>query len=215
MFKKFGLILIIICLLGSVAFADSFELFVPSEEEVYVYESANSEFDIDNMSNGLYSISFDRNNIEGNSINKVDVYTEDAYDSVTVDNLFVGDNLLVAGVPVTIESIVKDNDYALINGGVYENGIDMRWDDSELLWRIVGEDDYGSYTKRGTKSFVLSDNVVFDDYWDLEAGLMFYEGVDNVVKAIMESENDSFTQYNTVIELTDDEIDRIVRYYVP
>ena len=178
------------------------------------------DVDVNALADGQYPVSFDRGDILSGStgiyMNAVHIYSMDVYDIVDVDTLTAGDTLVVSGEAIPVTSVERRDSDVLVNGGLDgENGVVLGpiGEDSNG-YRVWLESDLPTYTELCVTTLVLADNAVFNDSWNIEADPV-KAGYDGIVKAITESENDYFGQYNTTIRLEAGKVVEINRVYVP
>lgn len=168
------------------------------------------------LEEGTYAVTFDRAKVADGAIADVDFYTVDGYDIVDISMLKAGDTLYIDGGLLEVESVGEDaHGDKLINGGLDEGGYTLRAYDEDNCWKSVGDGDFNSYSLRETATLKLSGDVRFTDGWDIGKDPVTVNGIDAVTRAIAESENEYFDNFNTEIRLEDGEIVEIVRYYVP
>lgn len=176
---------------------------------------APMDTDVD-LSEGTYPVRFDRANVKDGGIADVGIYTVDCYDIVDVAQMTVGDAFVVEGVTVEIESLQEGDDGSLIiNGGLDGDGYVLRAFDEDNCYKVVEFDDFNTYTERDVQTVPFAEDVVFTDGWDIEKAPVTVTGIEDVIKAIAASENDSFDQYSTQMCFEDGRIAEITRSYVP
>jgi hypothetical protein len=178
------------------------------------------DVDVNALADGQYPVAFDRGDILSGStgiyMNAVHIYSMDVYDIVDVDTLTAGDTLVVSGEAIPVTSVERRDSDVLVNGGLDgENGVVLGpiGEDSNG-YRVWLESDLPTYTELCVTTLVLADNAVFNDSWNIEADPVKAD-YDGIVKAITESENDYFGQYNTTIRLENGKVVEINRVYVP
>ena len=183
---------------------------------------------------GTYPAAFKREDLKDGILNNAHLLTVDQYSLEDIEHVAVGDDLMIEGKTVAISALDKD-EYGnlLVNGGEGEaDGYtlahyepDPEFDLSKQYpdcWMSIEPNDYHTYTDHGTFNLELAGNVTFVDKWDLdieaiEAGRkpLTATGIEDVTKAIMASENDSFFELNTEIVIEDGKIVNITRSFMP
>ena len=173
--------------------------------------------DVSRLEDGVYPVAFDRGDVfagaSGVFMNAVHVYTVDVYDIVDVNTMEAGDTLVVAGVPMTVESIDRD-DYLVINGGPDEGGVYLASREDVNGYMVVGDDDYPTYTEQGVTALALDPAATFTDAWDIDAEPVTV-ACDGIVEAMQASAFDYFSEYNTTIRVENGKVVEITRSYMP
>ncbi len=168
------------------------------------------------MNDGEYPASFNRANLSGDALGDVKLYTVDCYDIVDIDQMAVGDTIVVEGESIRIESLEEDEyGHKLVNGGYDAGGCTLSPFSEDNCWMCVEDDDFNTCTERAEVTLTLSENVVFTDGWDIEKDPVTAEGIEAVTAAIQGSENDAFDSHNTTVRLEDGRVVEIIRRYVP
>ena len=177
-----------------------------------------------NTTEATYPASFNRDDLKDGTLASVHLFTEDVYDIADVSRLAVGDTFEAEGKTITVETIENDEfGHINLNGGFEaENGYTLTTEEDTNGWTTLLWDDFCTFTERGILSLELADDVTFNDTWFLDASAIeagreaiTATGIEAVSKAIMESENDSFDEFNTRIVLKDGKVIEIARHYVP
>ena len=188
----------------------------------------NNTFD---ENEGTYAAAFKPADLKDGMLN-VQLLTLDQYAPEAIEKIAVGDELVIEGKTVAIATLEKDEyDNLLINGGYEKDGYTLSHyepdpeDDEEYFpdcYMSVEDNDYHTYTERGTCNLTLADTVTFTDssFLDMsavEAGRepITATGIEAVTRAIAQSENDSFDAYNTEIVIRDGKVVEITRRYNP
>ncbi len=177
------------------------------------------EFDAGDVKDGIYQAAFNKEDImnvgEGLTLGSVEIFTRDVYDIVDVNTLEVGSTIYVDGQYITIETIEK-GDTVVINGGnEAENGCELKPEEESNCYVVVQLDDLNTYSSHGKTSLVINPAVVFTDASKPDAEPVVAEGFDALMKAMEETEIDTFWQYNTKIRVENGEIMEIYRIYTP
>ena len=165
-------------------------------------------------------MSFNRGDVLGGAtgiyMNAVHIFSMDVYDIVEVEELKVGDTLVVSGEAIPVDTVERQEENVLVNGGLDgENGVVLApiGEDSNG-YRVWLESDLPTYTELGTTTLVLAEGAVFNDSWNIDADPLKVN-YDGIVDAITGSENDYFNQYNTSIRTENGKVVEINRVYVP
>lgn len=187
-------------------------------------ETIAPQFSELNTTDATYPAAFNRDDLKDGVLNNVHLYSEDVYDIVDVSRMAVGDTFEAEGKTITIESIEKDEFGNIkINGGFEEDGgYTLTTEEGTNGWITTGYDDFCTYTDRGTVNLELAENVTFTDGYFLDAAALeagqkplIITGIEAVTKAIMESENDSFHEFNTEVVIENGKVVDIARCYKP
>lgn len=142
----------------------------------------------------------------------VTVYTYDLYDMVDIAALKEGDVIVIRNEEVTITSLEQNARGLLINGGLDENGYELRTDEN-TVWYECGYSDIKSYYEIGKITLRVSPDMCFYDSSDLDKGECIYYPGDFLV------ENPEFMYHfvpnNTTIVIEDGMIIEMHRQYTP
>ena len=187
-----------------------------------------------NAAEGTYAASFNRDDLKDGILNNAHLLTVDQYAPEAIGKIAVGDELVIEGKAIAISSLEKD-EYGnlLINGGdEKEDGYtlshyvpDPEFDLSEQYpdcWMSIIPNDYHSYTDQGAFNLEMGENVTFTDKSELdmaaiEAGqkALTATGIEAVTKAIMESDNGIFDEFNTEVVIENGKVVEITRSFNP
>ena len=187
-------------------------------------ETIAPQFSELNTTDATYPAAFSRDDLKDGVLNNVHLYSEDVYDIVDVSRMALGDTFEAEGKTITIEAIEKDEFGNIkINGGFEEDGgYTLTTEEGTNGWITTGYDDFCTYTDRGTVNLELAENVTFTDGYFLDAAALeagqkplIVTGIEAVTKAIMESENDSFHEFNTEMVIENGKVVDIARCYNP
>lgn len=142
----------------------------------------------------------------------VTVYTYDLYDMVDIATLKEGDIIIIRGEEVKITSLERTDMGLLINGGLDENGYELRTDE-ETVWYEIGYSDIKSYYEVGKATIRVSADMNFFDSSDLDKGeVIYYPGDFLTDKAGIVYH---FVPNNTSIVIQDGKIIEMYRRYTP
>lgn len=174
--------------------------------------------DMDNVEDGTYHVYIDKNGIneldEGLTI-RAEIYTEDTYDTVDINNMTEGDVIYINGSLLPVNSITQtDSGFLEINGGLENGGSSMGVDDESNCYVYVGMDVQRSYTLQGVADLAVSENVKLIDSYDPTEDKEYTgnEAV-SVLKTIVEE--NPLTDYDGSITVENGVIVEIHRLYVP
>lgn len=174
----------------------------------------NPEIDIEALADGIYPVAFEFDGLADGDLTFT-VYWEDSFDTVEINELAAGDTLYVNDTIVEVETVEKDDDDLLINGGLDNGGVTLRAYDEDNVWKAVLEDDTHTYFNWGETSLPLADDVTFTDGWDIEKEPVTVTGAEAVAEAIAGTEMDAFIPQNTTVRVEDGKIVEIIREYMP
>jgi len=174
--------------------------------------------DVNDLPDGAYPVAFDRGDVLGGStgiyMNAVHIYTQDWYDPTEVENLKVGDTIIVEGEEVPVLSL-EETEY-----GIAVN----QEQDARAFYLVTGEDfngytlqglnDLTTFTEHGVTTLVVDPSAAFTDAWDIESEPVTV-GYEGIVEAMQTSENDYFVPYNTTVRVENGRVVEINRVYVP
>ena len=162
-------------------------------------------------------VAFEREDLKDGVLNDVHIFTQDYYDIVDISEMAVGDTFEAEGRTIIIETLETNADGdIIINGGMEEeDGYTLISEEDTNGWRTMIWDDFGTYTERDVVNLPLAENVTFNDSWNIDAEPVTATGIEDVTKAIMESENDSFYEHNTELVIEGGKVVAINRHYVP
>lgn len=180
----------------------------------------------DPLSDGTYHISFESDKVgvgeRRNTINDAVVYDYDRYTAPEIEALREGDTIAthLNGTEeitvLTVESIERENNYATINGGIEEGGIDLCKEDDH--YRTLTWDDFPVYYEVGVaKQLVMADDIELSDgAADFEADPVIVKG-DQAVCDAMSNEEDGYgwNAGNTTVTIQNGEVTHADRIWVP
>lgn len=175
-----------------------------------------SYIDINNLDNCTLAVSLEQGDayVDDTGAMQMDVtvYAYDLYDMVDIAALKEGDTIIIRGEEVTVTSLERIERGVLINGGLDENGYELRTDEA-TVWYEVGYSDIKSYYEVGKATIRISADMNFYDTSDLDKGeVVYYPGdflTDNA--GIMYH----FVPHNTSIVIEDGMIIEMYRRYMP
>ena len=166
------------------------------------------------LTDGTYAASFEPADLADGAL-KLTVYTEDIYDIVDINTLKVGDTIYIGGEACAVESLSREGEPLLINGGANEGGYDLFPFDEDNCWKVQLDDDYATWTAQGEATLPLAGDATFTDGWDIEKEPVTVSGAEAVAEAINGTEMDAFVCLNTTVRVEGGRIVEIVRSYMP
>ena len=191
----------------------------PSDDipgQTHTVEPNPWQIDLKNPEDGIYPAAFKPTDLKDGALT-FDLSTEDTYDIVDIGTLQVGDWIVVDGRYIQIATLEKEETaFININGGSQSpEGVVLCAYEEDNCFKVLGDDDYHTYTTHGSVTLPLSDAVTFSDTWNIDADPVSREGLEAVTKAIAETDNDSFNEYNATVRVEGGKIVEINRYYTP
>ena len=173
--------------------------------------------DVNNFDDGIYPVSFDRNDmekVEGGCNVTFEIFNMDLYDAVELHRMGVGGYIEIGGEVVKIESLSKDGNI-IINGGLDNGG-------AELIpvgggvYRYQGWDDIATYTSFGKARLFVSDTIDFVDRGNVERSM---KGVvvpgKKVFDYLRTTDFGNFNQHSTRIRIDNGDVVEFYREYRP
>lgn len=185
-------------------------------EESTVISPLPNTLDITQLDNCTVAVSLEQGDVyvdnTGAMQMDVTVYVYDLYDMVDIAALKEGDTIVIRGEEVVVSSLERNDIGLLINGGLDENGYELRTDDS-TVWYESGYSDIKSYYEIGKATIRVSPDMSFYDNSDLDKGESIYYPGDFLI------EDGGFMYYfvpnNTTIVIQDGQIIEMNRRYTP
>ena len=186
-----------------------------SNQETGVIMPLPVTVDVNNLSDCMVNVSFEKEDIvagEDDNIQlKVKVWTYDLYDMIDISMLEEGAVIQIRGEDVQVSSVEMSDKGVLINGGLDNEGYELRTDENSVYYEI-GYSDVLSYYEVGEATLPVSDEFVFIDSSDLDKGEVSY--------SIDDLQNDKeiyfdFTPNNTKIVIEEGKIIVMERVYTP
>ena len=172
---------------------------------------------MDAMEDGILNVSIGQGDFfreDGGEIClHVQIYSYDKFDMVDIAGMKEGDMLLLCGEGITVNKLER-NEFGtiLVNGGLDEGGVDLASDDSGIYY-AQGYSDVKYWNLLGENQFPVSENFVFTDCVDPEAGEVTYSAGELV-------ENLPGTEYgyqpqNTTVRIENGQVVAMERIYTP
>ena len=120
-------------------------------------------YDLEHLTDCTVPASFSAEDFNWRGSNlELTVYSEDIYDAVEVLQMKPGDTLVFAGAPIVVKTIVEENGYLTVNGGIEEGGAYLK-PNEDGTYRSLLLDDHPFYTKLGRTQVMLNDDFVIID----------------------------------------------------
>ena len=185
-------------------------------EEANVISPLPNTLDINQLDNCTVAVSLEQGDayVDGDGVMQMDVtvYVYDLYDMVDIAALKEGDIIVIKGEDVIVSSLERNDIGLFINGGLDENGYELRTDDS-TVWYESGYSDIKSYYEIGKATIRVSPDMCFYDNSDLDKGESIYYPGDFLIQdgGFMYH----FVPNNTTITIQNGQIIEINRRYIP
>ena len=186
-----------------------------SNQETGVIMPLPVTVDVNNLSDCMVNVSFVKEDIvadeDDNVQLKVKVWTYDLYDMVDISMLEEGAVIQIRGEDVQVSSVEMSDKGVLINGGLDNEGYELRTDENSVYYEI-GYSDVLSYYEVGEAVLPVSDEFVFIDSSDLDKGEVSYsiDDLQNNKEIYFD-----FTPNNTKIVIEEGKIIVMERVYTP
>lgn len=185
-------------------------------ETAVIISPLPNDIDINHLENGTLAVSLEQGDayVDDTGAMQMDVtvYTYDLYDMIDIANLKEGDTIIIRGQEVKVTSLERTDMGLLINGGLDENGYELRTDES-TVWYEIGYSDIKSYYEVGKATIRVSADMNFYDSSDLDKGeVIYYPGDFLTDKAGIIY---YFVPNNTSIVIEDGMIIEMYRRYTP
>ena len=177
----------------------------------------NIDVNLDDIEDRMFNASFEEENVyvndDGQMVADLTIYDYEQFDMVDIANLKSGDAIVLQETEVAVDTVdVDDFGIVYINGGLENGGHWLKTDDSGIYYEII-ENDHKKFHEIGQLSLLVSDEFVFIDNSDLDN-----PGLEYTFEDIMNDETlfrYGFSEYNTVIRISDGKLVEIVREYMP
>ena len=176
------------------------------------------DIDVNHLADGVYPAAFDPGDVlsgaSGVFMNAVHIYTKDQYDAVDINLLASGDTIVVEGQAIEVETVEREDDIVIVNGGSDAGGCVLWIEDGSNVYVIVQDDDFATYTERGTTTLMLDTAAIYTDSADIERDpvTVDYPGICDALQA---SGSYGFDCYNTTLRIEDGKVIEIERVYNP
>lgn len=175
--------------------------------------------DVNNLEDGIYPVAINRNTmIETENGYKIEfeIFNHDLYDMVDLQQMKIGDSIVVNGETFLVNEIGQEGDYLTVNGGIEQGGFHF-WPLGGGVYQIMGFSDYTTYTSFGKTWFEIVGDIDFVDKGNVE------ETMDGVVVPMQETfdyllykcQIGSFDEHSVRIRIEDGKIVEFYREYRP
>ena len=150
---------------------------------------------------------------------KFEIYNPDLYDAVEVNNLKVGDKIVVSEETILIENIEMTGNFVEINGGIggSETGVSLVAADGGT-YRSVVFNDHSTFAYVGETEFPFGNNFVIEDYFGGDYGndgrKAFLENLSDFIKDLPENYGE-FGEICTTLRVVNNEVVNITRRWIP
>ena len=150
---------------------------------------------------------------------KFEIYNPDLYDAVEVNNLKVGDKIVVSEETILIENIEMTGNFVEINGGIggSETGVSLVAADGGT-YRSVVFNDHSTFAYVGETEFPFANNFVIEDYFGGDYGndgrKAFLVNLSDFIKDLPENYGE-FGEICTTLRVVNNEVVNITRRWIP
>ena len=185
------------------------------EQESGVIMPLPATVDVNNLSDCMMAVSLsDKEAIseeDGKVQMTVKVWIYDLYDMVDISMLEEGSVIQINKEDVEVTSVEEGKNSIIINGGLDNDGYELRTDEGTVYFEI-GYSDVLSYYEVGEATLPVSDEFVFIDSSDLDKGEVSYsiEDLQNNDEIYFD-----FNANNTKIVIEEGELTVMERVYTP
>jgi hypothetical protein len=172
-----------------------------------------STLDINNLTECTVNVSFSKDSvIQEESKLYMKVYDYEVFDMVDISTLDIGDTIIIRDVEVKVNDLeTLKSGLLFINGGIENDGYDL-WCDNGVYFEH-GYNDVKSFYPIGDIVLPLAENFIYIDSSDLDKGDIELDK-DNFLEIVSDKYYE-FTEINTKAVISNGEIIKIVRNYVP
>ncbi len=186
-----------------------------NEDVSTVIKPLDSTIDINNLTNGTYSISLEDGAFyvdeNGNMQVVVTIYDHDFYEASSIEGLTLNDTIQILNETITITSLEKTPlGNIILNGGFEVGGYDFTTEDGTLYF-ITGASDTKAYYEIGLATLPVATDFAFHD--EMNNSMEPFSAED-----FLADETEfyyAFSQYNTTIEIKDGYVISMTRIYTP
>ena len=175
------------------------------------------DWDLNNLPDGIYPVAFDAANIvaeEGIYLNGAVIFSADCYDIVDINTLSQGDDIIWDGSLITVDTVERDGEFVIINGGYDQGGCTLVPREESNCYVGIVDNDYQTYTAYGETDLKLAENAVYTDSSDLDADPVVTAYDQGIVEALQKGDG-LFTYYDTTIRIENGLVVEIIRHYMP
>ena len=182
----------------------------------------DENIDIENVPDGTYPVEFltdTLSSVQSGFTADFKIYTVDVYDTESVKSLEEGDKIVINGEEIPVTSVRESEGQIILNdlnGSDIEDSYIFGIDEDGTTCRIMGEDDYSTYTYHGKVTIPIASNVLFQDGSDFST---FPDTTivapDDLISYLTSTSYSYFTEYNTTIRIVNGQVVNINRVYTP
>lgn len=170
---------------------------------------------LDNLKDCTVAVSLEAGDIFRNADGavriRVTVYScWDRYDPVDIAGLKVGDELVIDGNTISVQSLEAEKGDIRINGGYEQDGYTLRTDDDGVYY-AVSANDMRIWKPVGTTELPVADSFVYFDRAELSEGETAYSAEDFLSGKL----DHSFSPQNTALRLENGAAVELIRFYTP
>ena len=150
---------------------------------------------------------------------KFGIYNPDLYDAIEVNNLKVGDKIVVSEEEILIDSIEENGNFVEINGGIgeSENGVSLVAADGGT-YRSIIFNDHSTFVFVDEVELPFSKEFVIEDYFGGDYGAdgrtAPLESLSDFIKDLPENYGE-FGEICTTLRVVNNEVVNITRRWIP
>ena len=198
---------------GAMWLSNSVDFENGSEPAAKTVAPQTAQVNVNALADGIYPVSFNPGDVlsgaSGVFMNAVHIYSEDTYDLVDIGTLAAGDTVVVNGEEIPVNTVENSDGIVTVNGEV--TFVPLGEDSNGYRVALAG--DFATYTELGTTTLMLDPSAVLVESWDIGSDPVTV-GYEDIAKALTESENTYFNQYNTSVCVENGRVVEISRVYV-
>lgn len=187
------------------------------EETVKMISPLPETLDVSALENCTVAVSVEKGDAkvsdDGNMVMDITVYSYELYDMADIASLSINDVIVRKGEKIEVTEIERlESGLVHINGGEENGGFDLISNDNTVYYEI-GMNDLKSYYELGKVTLPVSDDFVFTDASDPEAGEKVYGSDDFLAEDA--AFDDHFLPNNTSVVIENGAITAMNRIYMP
>lgn len=188
-----------------------------TENETGIVKPMDSTINIKNLTDGTFSVALDEGAFyvdeNGKTVVVVTVYDYGLYEADDIQNLKLGDTILILDEEVLVSSLEQSPlGNIIVNGGFEMGGYDFTTKNGDVYY-IIGASDTKTFYELGLATLSISDDFVFYDEFDMDHPEATYSAEDCLAEETPFFY--SFSQYNTTIVIEDGYVTEMHRIYTP
>ena len=174
------------------------------------------DLDINSLEDCMFAARFKASDVyqndDGALVVTMKVMAFESYEATDIATMVKGDAISVNGKKIIVESIERDGNYAIINGGIEKNGCDLKTDEDGTFYEILA-DDAKRYYSLGEVTIPVDQEFQLEDNSDLNnTGKISYAG-DFLIE--MENSTREFSENATTVRIENGKIKEITVNYIP